>query len=415
MNGLANILMARVIEPMLMWSKKMGPTATNEKVDHIVSAIRSVAGDVAAGLHEPVFAGNEKTYLADCIDSGVVSSVGEYVTRFENALAHFTGSPHVIAVTNGTTALHLALVALGVKPGHEVLVPALSFVATANAVAHSGAVPHFVDVSEETWGLDPGELGTYLRAVAVVRDGNLTNRETGRTISAIVPMHTFGHPVDMAGVIEVAQEFGLTVLEDSAESLGSHIGAVHTGLLGSLGVFSFNGNKTITTGGGGAIVTSDAELAHHIKHLSTTARVPHRFEFDHDEIGYNYRMPNINAALGVAQMEQLPGILANQRKLYEGYVWAFSDEKMFSIKGERAGTTSNFWLQALLLGPESGLDRNDVIEGALAGNLAVRPFWKPLNTVAAHQSSPSAATPVAQDLYERVVCLPSSSSLADTW
>jgi len=405
--------MARVIDRMLMWSKPMGSSVAQEEIDYIVSTIGSVAGDVAAGLHEPVFAGNEKFYLSDCIDSGFVSSVGEYVTRFESALARFTGSPHVIALTNGTTALHLALIALGVRPGHEVLVPALSFVATANAVAHAGAVPHFVDVSEDTWGLDAHELRKYLRAVAVLRDGNLINRDTERVISVIVPMHTLGHPVDMAGVTEVAEEFGLKVMEDAAESLGSQIGDVHTGLLGDLGVFSFNGNKTITTGGGGAIVTGNAELADRIKHLSTTARLPHPFEFDHDEIGYNYRMPNINAALGVAQMEQLPGILANQKRLYGRYEQAFRDDDRFTIKGERAGTSSNFWLQALLLGSESGIERNDVIERALARNLAVRPLWKPLNTVAAHSSSPSDATPVAQDLYERVVCLPSSSSLAD--
>jgi len=415
MNGSVTILTARVINPIPMWSKQMDTRGADQDIDSILSTIRSVAGDVSAGLHEPVFVGNEKAYLVDCVDSGFVSSVGKYVTQFESELANFTGAAHVIAVANGTTALHLSLIALGVKPGQEVLVPAMSFVATANAVAHTGAVPHFVDISAETWGLDPQELRTYLRTAAVQREGNLVNRETGRTISAIVPMHTLGHPADMAGVMEVAQEFGLKVLEDAAESLGSYIGDIHTGLLGTLGVFSFNGNKTITTGGGGAIVTHDAEIAHRIKHLSTTAKVPHLFEFDHDEIGYNYRMPNINAALGVAQMEQLPGILANQRKLYRRYEQAFSDAQRVSIKGERAGTLSNFWLQALLIGPESGIMRNDVIEAALAHNISVRPLWKPLNTVAAHHSSPSAPTPVAEDLYKRVVCLPSSASLVDTW
>jgi len=406
--------MARVTKPVPTWSKQMDTPVVADNIASIVATINSVSSDRSAGLHEPVFAGNEKAYLVDCIDSGFVSSVGKYVTQFENELANFTGAAHVIAVTNGTTALHLSLIAMGVKPDEEVLVPAISFVATANAVAHARAVPHFVDASAETWGLDPEELQTYLRATAVHRDGNLVNRETGRKISAIVPMHTLGHPVDMAGVMEVAQEYGLKVIEDAAESLGSHIGDIHTGLLGTLGVFSFNGNKTITTGGGGAIVTHDAELAHRIKHLSTTAKVPHRFEFDHDEIGYNYRMPNINAALGVAQMEQLPGILANQRKLYNRYKQAFDDDRRVSVKGERAGTSSNFWLQALHLAPGSGMIRNDVIEAALAQNIPVRPLWKPLNTVAAHRSSPSAPTPVAEDLYERVICLPSTASLVDT-
>jgi perosamine synthetase len=403
--------MGPVTDPALMWSRTMNPDIASETTERFVSALRAVTGGPAAGLHEPIFSGNEKKYLADCIDTGFVSSVGEYVTRFEQELARFTGAGRAVAVTNGTTALHLALVALGVKPGHEVLVPAMSFVATANAVAHAGAVAHFVDVSEETWGLDPQELATYLRAVAVTRDGSLVNRETGGTISAVVPMHTLGHPVDMHGIIAVAEEFGLVVVEDAAESLGSRIGEVHTGLMGNLGVFSFNGNKTITTGGGGAIVTDNEELAHHIKHLSTTARVPHRFEFDHDEIGYNYRMPNINAALGVAQMEQLPGILANQRELYERYENAFDGDDALSIKGERAGTTSNFWLQALRLDSGSSLERNDLIDAALDARLAVRPLWKPLNTVRAHAGSPSAPTPVSHNLYDRVVCLPSSSSL----
>jgi aminotransferase in exopolysaccharide biosynthesis len=389
----------------------MTPIIASKTTERFVSALRAVAGGAAGGLHEPVFAGNEKKYLADCIDTGFVSSVGEYVTRFEDEFARFTGARHAVAVTNGTTGLHLALVAVGVKPGNEVLVPAMSFIATANAVAHAGAVPHFVDVSEETWGLDPQELATYLRAIAFTRDGSLVNRETGRTISAVVPMHTLGHPLDMQGVIAVAEEFGLVVVEDSAESLGSRIGETHTGLIGTLGVFSFNGNKTITTGGGGAIVTNDEELANHVKHLSTTARVPHRFEFDHDEVGYNYRMPNINAALGVAQMEQLPEILENQRRLFDRYKDVFGDDDAFSIKGERAGTTSNFWLQALYVNSDSGLERNDLIEAALDAQLAVRPLWKPLNTLRAHAGSPSAPTPVAHNLYDRVVCLPSSSSL----
>ena len=403
--------MGPVTDPVPMWFKLMTPSIADKTTDRFVSALREVTGGPAAGLHEPVFSGNEKKYLADCIDTGFVSSVGEYVTRFENELAGFTGASGAVAVANGTTALHLALVALGVKPGNEVLVPAMSFIATANAVVHAGAVPHFVDVSEETWGLDPRQLEIYLRAIAVTRDGFLVNRETGRTISAVVPMHTLGHPVDMHGLISVAEEFGLVVVEDAAESLGSRIGEEHTGLFGKLGVFSFNGNKTITTGGGGAIVTNDEELANHVKHLSTTARVPHRFEFDHDEVAYNYRMPNINAALGVAQMEQLPGILANQRLLYELYENVFGDVDAFAIKGERVGTTSNFWLQALRINSGSGLERNDLIEAALDAQLAVRPLWKPLNTVRAHAASPSAPTPVAHDLYDRVVCLPSSSSL----
>ena len=216
--------MGPVTGPTLMWSKPMMPSIANETTERFVSALRAVTGGPATGLHEPVFSGNEQKYLVDCIDKGFVSSVGEYVTKFEQELARFTGAGRAVALTNGTTALHLALVALGVKPGNEVLVPAMSFIATANAVVHAGAVPHFVDVSGQTWGLDSQQLATYLRGIAVTRDGSLVNRETGRTISAVVPMHTLGHPVDMHGLVSVAEEFGLAVVEDAAESLGSRIG-----------------------------------------------------------------------------------------------------------------------------------------------------------------------------------------------
>ena len=389
----------------------MGVSAGLPSVEELVAAIHAVAGNASSGLHEPVFAGNEKAYLNDCIDTGFVSSVGEYVTRFEQELVKFTGAPHAIAVVNGTTALHLALVAIGVMPGDEVIVPALGFVATANAVAHAGATPHFVDVGEKTWGLDPVALGDYLQTASHEVGGQLLNSETGRPITAIVPMHTLGHPVDMAGLMAVAEKYGLAIVEDAAESLGSFIGDTHTGLFGRVGVFSFNGNKTITTGGGGALVTSDAGLASRIRHLSTTARIPHRFEFDHDEIGYNYRMPNINAALGVAQMEQLPGFLASQLALFERYRSAFADWTQVEVKTGVNGTVSNYWLQALYLAEGLGFDRDEVITKALGEGVPVRPMWKPLNQIAAHATSPSAPTPVAQKIYERVVCLPSSTSL----
>ena len=391
----------------------MNLNSKSPSLSELLAAIQEIAGSNSGGLHEPVFAGNEKVYLNDCIESGYVSSVGEYVSRFEQELSWFTSAPHVIATVNGTTALHLALVSVGVKPGDEVVVPALSFVATANAVTHAGATPHFVDVGQSTWGLDPATLADYLETAARVVGGQLLNSETGRPITAIVPMHTLGHPVDMAGLKAVADKYGLTIVEDAAESLGSFIGDTHTGLFGRVGVFSFNGNKTITTGGGGALVTSDAELASRIRHLSTTARIPHRFEFDHDEIGYNYRMPNINAALGVAQMEQLPGFLASQRALFGRYQRAFADWTEVEVKAGSDGTVSNYWLQALYLAEGLGFDRDELISKALGEGVPVRPMWKPLNQIAAHATSPSAPTPVAQEIYERVVCLPSSTSLVD--
>ena len=381
-------------------------------LDDFISRIRRVTGPETSGLHEPVFAGNEKNYLSECIDSGFVSSVGQFVPAFEESVRHFVGARNALAIVNGTAALHLALLALGVRPGEEVIVPAMSFVATANAVSHAGAIAHFVDVDEATWGIDPVALRSYLAEIGEMKGGRLRNTETGRTITAVVPMHALGHPVAIAPMLSVAQEFGLVVVEDAAESLGSFVGDSHTGLFGRLGVFSFNGNKTITTGGGGIIVTDDEALAKKLRHLSTTARVPHAYEFDHDEVGYNYRMPNINAALGLAQMEQLPGLIAAQRSLFGLYAEAFAGGPFGEVREEAAGTTSNYWLQAISL-PEGMKDNKDeLIRGCVNAGASVRPMWKPLNRLDPYSKHPSAATPVAEDLYNRVICLPSSAFLA---
>jgi perosamine synthetase len=382
-------------------------------LDDFIGRIRQVSGPETGGLHEPVFQGNEKKYLAECIDSGFVSSVGPFVTAFEESVRDFVGAQHAVAVVNGTAALHLSLLAVGVRPGDEVLVPAMSFVATANAVSHAGAIANFVDVDEATWGVDPAALRAHLADVGQMKDGRLHNKETGRPITAVVPMHALGHPVSIAPLLSVAEEFGLVIVEDAAESLGSWIGNRHTGLFGRLGVFSFNGNKTITTGGGGVIVTDDQPSAEKLKHLATTARVPHAYEFDHDVVGYNYRMPNINAALGLAQMEQLPGLIAGQRSLFELYSRAFAGSLFGEVRQERAGASSNYWLQAISL-PESMKDAKDeLIGGCVDAGVSVRPLWKPLNRLTPYASHPSAATPVTEDLYNRVICLPSSAFLVN--
>jgi len=376
-----------------------------------VSILKALGVGSGGGLHDPFFAGNEKAYLAECVETGYVSSVGSFVNRFEHELAQFVGAPHAVAVVNGTAALHLALVAVGVKPGDEVIVPALSFVATASAVALAGATPHFVDVSATTWGIDAAALRSHLSSLGR-RDGdNFINQETGRPITAIVPMHTLGHPFDGEGIKAVAGEFGLAFVEDAAESLGSFSGGVHTGLMGDVGVFSFNGNKTITTGGGGALVTRNADIAVRLRHLSTTAKIPHRFEFDHDAVGYNYRMPNINAALGVAQLEQLPDLVERQRLLYEKYQAALGDLGIGTLRSENPGTKSNYWLQALLLTSELAPQRDEILNACLDEGIPVRPLWKPLNTLAPYSSSPSTTIPIVEDLYSRTICLPSSASL----
>jgi perosamine synthetase len=387
--------------------------ASSPLVGQIVQAIRSVVGDGNVALHEPRFGGNEWAYLKDCLDSTFVSSVGRYVDRFETDLAAYTGARHAVAVVNGTAALHVALQLAGVKQGDEVLIPALTFVATANAVAYCGAVPHFVDSEERTLGLDPKALRAYLDDMTVMRDGQCVNRATGRVIRGIVPMHTFGHPVDMEGVLALAQDFHLEVIEDATESLGSTIRGKHAGTFGRMGVLSFNGNKVITTGGGGAILTDDSELAKHAKHLTTTAKLPHRWAYVHDEIGYNYRLPNINAALGCAQLEQLPGFVDAKRKLYERYQVALKGIPHVRLFAEPEGCRSNYWLQTLVLEEPYAVLRNELLEATNDAGLMTRPVWQLMNRLPAYQAYPSAPLTVANSLERRIINLPSSVTLGD--
>lgn len=378
----------------------------------IVEAIQAVVGLGPVALHEPHFAGNEWAYVKECLDTTYVSSVGKFVDRFEHDLAAYTGARHAVAVMNGTAALHMALHLAEVRPGDEVLVPALTFVATAAAVNYCGAIPHFVDSEERTLGLDPKGLREYLRGITEIRSGQCLNRNTGRVIRALVPMHTFGHPVDIEGVLAVARDFHLALVEDAAESLGSTIHGRHTGTFGLMGTLSFNGNKTITTGGGGAILTNNPELARRAKHLTTTAKVPHRWEYLHDEVGYNYRLPNINAALGCAQLEQLPDFLAAKRRIFECYRAAFAFVPQTRLVAEPEGCRSNYWLQTLLL-DESVADQRDAILAATNdAGLMTRPTWTLMHRLAPYRSCPRMDLHIAQSLERRLINLPSSSHLA---
>ena len=290
-----------------------------------IDGLRDVLGtpNSLIPLHAPDFLGNERQYVNDCISSTFVSSVGTFVDRFEDELASYTGARRAVAVVNGTVALQVALTLAGVNPNDEVLAPALSFVATANAISHCGAIPHFVDSDMQTLGLDPKALSDYLVYASELSQGQLRNKITGRRIAAIVPMHTYGHPVEMGEILEVAGRFGIPVVEDAAESLGSWYYGKHTGTMGLVGALSFNGNKIITTGGGGAILTNDADLANRAKHITTTAKCPHPWDFFHDEIAWNYRLPNLNAALGCGQLERLPDIIKQKRTLATRYANAF--------------------------------------------------------------------------------------------
>jgi perosamine synthetase len=380
-------------------------------VQRVVEAIRAVVGDRAVALHEPCFAGNEWVYLKECLDSTFVSSVGKFVDRFEAELAAYVGAKHAVAVVNGTAALHVALRLANVQPGDEVLIPALTFVATATSVAYCGAVPHFVDSEESTLGVDARALRDYLKSTTDIRAGQCVNRATGRVIRALVPMHAFGHPTDLEGALAVARDFHLALIEDAAESLGSKFGGRHTGTFGLMGTLSFNGNKTITTGGGGALITDDSTLARHAKHLTTTAKVPHRWEYRHDEVGYNYRMPNLNAALGCAQLEQLDSFLVAKRRLFDRYRTSFAKVPEVHVVAEPPGCVSNYWLQTLLLSGAAAPDRDAILAATNDAGYMTRPTWTLLHRLAPYATSPRMGMTGAESLEKRLINLPSSASL----
>jgi len=379
----------------------------------VLSALQSVLppGHAFLPLHEPSFVGNEWTYVKECLDTGWVSSVGKFVDRFENELAAYTGVKRAVVVVNGTAALHICLLLAGVKPGDEVLMPALTFIATANAVSYCGAVPHFVDSEERTLGIDPHKLAAYLDKITERRDDGCFNRNTGRRIKAAVPMHTFGHPVDLDPLGEVCCRFGIEMIEDAAESLGSFYKGRHTGQWGLLSALSFNGNKTITTGGGGAILTNDEDLGRLAKHLTTTAKVPHRWEFNHDIVGYNYRLPNVNAALGCAQLEQLPAFLVAKRALAERYRKVFADVPGVRFVTEPDGAHSNYWLNTILLDQAHAGQRDALLALTNDAGIMTRPAWTLMHKLPMFADCPKMDLSVAESLERRLINIPSSAML----
>ncbi len=378
----------------------------------VVDAIRQAVGTTPVSLSEPEFAGNEWAYVKECLDTGWVSSVGKFVDRFEEQLAEYTGVKRATAVVNGTAALHICLRLVGVEPNDEVLVPALTFVATANAVSYCGAIPHFVDSDESTLGIDPQKLETYLKEITEIRPEGCFNKQTGRRIKAVLPMHTFGHPVDLDALVVVCSRYALELVEDAAESLGSYYKGRHTGNWGKVSALSFNGNKIITTGGGGAILTNDEELGKFAKHLTTTAKVPHKWSFVHDRIGYNYRLPNINAALGCAQLEQLPGFLEAKRRLFEHYQTAFAQVPQSRIVAEPEGSRSNYWLQTLLLDESAAGQRDAILAATNDAGLMTRPAWTLMHRLEPYRECPKMNhLTVAESLERRLINLPSSSCL----
>lgn len=382
---------------------------TSTTSDAIVEALREVL-PAKAVLHEPVFSGNEWLYVKECLDTTFVSSVGKFVDRFEAMLAEYTGVKRAIAVVNGTAALHICLKLAGVDRDEEVLIPALTFVATANAVAYCGAVSHLIDSSYATLGMDPKALEARLSEIAVIgSDGKTRNRLSGRRIAACVPMHTFGHPVELDEIAEVCSRFGIPLIEDAAESLGSTYKGRHAGTRGVTSALSFNGNKIVTTGGGGAILTNDESLGAFAKHLTTTAKVPHAWNFVHDHTGYNYRMPNLNAALGCAQLERLPGFVERKRALADRYSKAFARISGARLFTEPADCRSNYWLNAILL--DDAGQRQSVLEATNAAGIMTRPAWTLMHKLPMYADCPRMPLPVAEDLEARLINIPSGASL----
>jgi len=377
----------------------------------VVGAIRGVVGPGKVALHEPSFEGNEWLYLKECLDSTFVSSVGKFVDQFEDELATYTGAKYAISVVNGTAALQIALKLAGVQANDEVLVPALTFVATVNAVTYCNAIPYFVDSEEGTLGIDTSKLRDYLQRNTSQQSGKCVNNLSGRIVRALVPMHTFGHPSDIDGLLSIANDFNIVLVEDAAESLGSFYHGQHTGTFGLFGTLSFNGNKTITTGGGGAILTNNEALARHAKHLTTTAKIPHAWEFRHDEIGYNYRMPNINAALGCAQLEKLSDKLASKRELFKRYQSAFAQVEGVSLFSEPENSQSNYWLQTLVLDGSESENRDLILETTNNTGIMTRPAWELMNDLEPFKAFPSMDLSTAKSLLERIINIPSSPGL----
>ena len=360
-------------------------------------------------LHKPTFVGNEKAYVMNTIDSTFVSSVGKYVEDFEKHIESYTGTAKAVATVNGTAALHAALYMAGVKAGDLVITQALTFVATCNALYHMGAEPIFIDVSKVSLGLCPRSVEEYLQGNAKLNaEGECVHKSTGQRIKALVPMHTFGHPVDLDELIIICLKWNLVLVEDAAESLGSFYKGKHTGVFGDFSALSFNGNKIITTGGGGMVLCKSIDAGLHTKHITTTAKEPHKWDYTHDMVGYNYRMPNLNAALGCAQMERLPSVLADKHELAEAYVSYFSTTHYQPIV-ELAGNRSNYWLNAILCVDLN--QRDALLEAGRSKGVQLRPIWQLMPDSQPYGKALCAPIPVARDVASRLVNLPSSCRL----
>lgn len=375
-----------------------------EITNYIREVFNSPAGFIP--LHEPRFTGNEKKYLEECIDSTFVSSVGKFVDKFEDVMAGYTGAGKAVVCVNGTSALHLALVICDVKQCDEIITQPLTFIATANAISYTGAIPVFVDVDLDTMGLSPLSLKLFLEEFAEIREnGFCFNKKTGNRIKACVPVHMYGHPCKIDEIADICSRYNISLIEDAAESVGSKYKNKHTGIFGKTGVLSFNGNKIITTGGGGMILTNDEVLGKHAKHLSTQAKLPHAWEFNHDFTGYNYRMPNLNAALGIAQMENLDSFILKKRELAMIYK-SFFAEKEIGFFTEPENAFSNYWLNVILMNDRN--ERDAFLKYTNSTGVMTRPAWTLMNKLPMFSNALTFEIKNAEWLEERIVNIPSS-------
>ena len=386
-------------------------------MSHAKEEVLSLLNDVLKGsskplsLHEPELDNTDLEYVTDCVKSGWVSSVGQYVDEFERKLEEITGAKRAVAVCNGTAALHICLKMVSAGSNDEVLLPALTFVATANAVAYTGATPHFVDVDKHNMGVDPIALKKYLSSIGEVKARKLINHQTKRHIKALIVMHAFGHPCDMQALSKVCEDFHIELIEDAAESLGSYYKGTHTGTLSAISALSFNGNKIITTGSGGAILVNNLEVGKEIKHITTTAKVPHRWAFEHDEIGYNYRLSNLSASLGCAQLSRFDDFLKRKRLLADRYKTAAKNYHSFYFSEEPQETKSNYWLNNIILKNTTLEELDQIIGHCHENGYLVRPIWKPMHQLKMYQDCPRMPLPNTDWLATRVISLPSHPRL----
>jgi len=375
----------------------------------IIQTIKKVVGVGKHELHEPMFCGNEINYLKKTINTNYVSSVGPFVEKFEDKIKKFTNSKYCISVVNCTEALHLSMVACGVMKNDEVIVPSITFAGTANAIVYAGAIPHFVDSEFKSLGIDPLKLERYLEKITFKKSHFYYNKKTKRRISAIIPVHIFGNICKIDEIKKIAKKYNLLLIEDAAEALGSFYNKKHAGTFGLVGCISFNGNKIITTGGGGAIITNNKSLAKKIKHLSTTAKVSHAYEYIHDAVGYNFRMPNINAALGCAQMENLNKFLKSKRKLFLKYCLEFSKNINIRIIKNPINSKSNNWLNTIFITNLSLITKKQILNFAHKNKIYLRPVWRPLHQLSHFKSMPRMNLDQANTIYTSCINLPSSA------